>query len=360
MSSQCTKEGCDFPKHECLEGNEVTTEGCPYYIQAANEDIIQAPNEDILHEEVQNIDKVNLVTEVSKISTNSIEWPEHLSKSLEVHVNGTPIANADLGYFDINLTPSRYFNFLGFSNSGKTSLLLTYIYELRKSDCFKFLGSSSLIAWDTLLQRTEWEQGTPPRVPKPTAHESHLHTLVQYNTKLPIDIILSDIAGEEVSDWANLDINQPDDSKITNWLKRANIILLCLDLGEFYENDGMNQWSYLSLYRKLLEKLRKFLLENEDIRVILLETKSDLLINNEISIAHKQARELTRENLNFALLETLEVTSLIQLNTSIDHTDRILEIIKYDPTTFKNSTNKSYRDSPNESELHATITEWIQ
>ncbi|WP_202733371.1 TRAFAC clade GTPase domain-containing protein [Acinetobacter pittii] len=354
MSGKCTQKGCDFPKGECLEGHEVAKEGCTYYIQIANIDILSEENNK------QSTDNVDLIVNENNLYTTLTKWPEYLPKSLEIHVNAESIANDDLAYFDINSIPARYFNFLGFSNSGKTSLLLTYIYELRKSKTFKFLGSSSLIAWDTLLQRTEWEQGNPPRVPKPTAHESHLHTLVQHDNNFPIDIILSDIAGEEVSDWANLDINIPNDSKITKWLKRANIILLCLDLGELYENDGMNQWAYLSLYRKLLEKLKFFLSENEDIRVILLETKSDLLINNEINIAHKQARDLTQENLSFFLLERLEVASLVQLNTSISHTDRILEIIKYDPSIFKNPFYKSFDDSLNKSELHTAITEWIQ
>lgn len=351
MSNPCSTEGCDYPNSKCLEGNDVIEEGCPHYDHKIDDELLSIEIDE---------EKINIIEIQSDIDDSSIltKWPSHLSKSLAVHINGTSISTEDLAYFDINITPTRYFNFLGFSNSGKTSLLLTYIYELRKSPTFKFLGSSTLLAWDSLLQRTEWQLGNPPSVPKPTAHESHLHTLVEYDNFPPIDIILSDIAGEEVAEWASLDINTPESQKVQTWLKRSNIILLCLDLGELYENEQVNQWSYLSLYRKLLEKLKHFLQLNEDIRVVLLETKSDLIPDNEVSLAHSQARELTQKELGIYLINSLEVVSLVKLDVCQDQTARILEIIKYDPTSLKKHSIQSCI-YPNELTLHATISEWI-
>lgn len=351
MSNLCSAERCEYPNGNCLEGNDVKEEGCPHYDQKIDDEILST---EIVEE------KINILEIPSDVKDSTIltKWPSHLSRSLAVHINGTSISTEDLAYFDINITPTRYFNFLGFSNSGKTSLLLTYIYELRKNLSFKFLGSSTLLAWDSLLQRTEWQLGNPPSVPKPTAHESHLHTLVEYENSPPIDIILSDIAGEEVAEWASLEINTSENQKIQTWLKRSNIILLCLDLGELYENEQLNQWPYLSLYRKLLERLKHFLQLNEDIRVILLETKSDLIADNEISLAHSQARELTQKELGIYLINSLEVVSLVKLDAFPDQTVRILEILKYDPDSLKKQSIQSCI-YPNEHTLHATISEWI-
>ena len=203
--------------------------------------------------------------------------PEKMQETAQL----IPWAGVSLGQRDIaDLAASRslsVFGIIGVQNSGKTTLLTVLYCLLRqghKIRNYRFAGSLTLPAWETLAYYMTWKAGNhitfPPHTPGTVGRIPGLLHLALKNEKGNLrDILITDAKGEWFKDWA---VNEgAETAQSPNWIHQySSAFALVADCDELSgSNRGTARDEIKDLFNRLVNKLNNR-------PVVLAWTKSDI------------------------------------------------------------------------------------
>ena len=232
----------------------------------------------------------------------------------EILVCNTHINYDQIKFFSLEAEPSIA-TFIGLPNVGKTSLLTSIIYALRMGNDadLGFMGSSTLNAWNQLIDLTHYAHGETPQHPERTIDRPgtrYLHLLAKHNGK-GSDLFLGDTAGEIFSSLiGNSDEQSQEYQRIVQWITEAKILLICLDSSEYYPDKlWLSKDNHTIFIDRVSEIIAKY---NPNVDIIFIETKYDLVQNNKkVYQYHEQVNQYFFDRFKNILkhIKTISITA---------------------------------------------------
>ncbi len=324
MRKKCSKSGCPAPKGLCLEHASPDHPKCEYWLGT-------------IGDKSEEIDK--------KLNKKSRPLPW----------TGEPFQPMDISVVSQRSVP-LIIGMVGGAEAGKTSylgMLYTLIFNGKKFENWKFAGSYTLAAWETLAQYLKIKpDGSVVFAPTTPANPDFysLYHLAFKRDELFRDILFADSSGEVFNDWAE-NVLAPNVENARWIYEKSSAFIFMVDCVALIEKRGAAKsaiiqmaeqvkanlngrpvvvvWTKADRIKEVRENIKAAL--EEDLTTVFKDSQvfdvSNFSKSDPDRLCHKNNMEVTEY-----LLEQLNTPKLIQLIPEVPNIDDLF--FKYQGTQY--------------------------